>query len=271
MHYNKVNYIHIPKTAGWYLRTELLDYVFYGLQEKNVHLVDLYDHGHHGWTQVDDKSYLITCFRDPVKRLVSHFTYMIALRNCYLNLLEDENYNDPFLREQAKWVLNCTKQVWYYEYSVESFFKWIDHNKSYLSNFQSKNIMMDYDVYDSAFFWKDFYFDVVGKNLKKEQVYFRLGRVEILLKDTQLNDKNLVLLKNKIKADFDFGVSTDKPAGLWSDLPPAAPWNTGHNILESSKELYDQLCEEDKNYIYDFNEIDTEIYNDSSLFWNHGR
>ena len=261
------------------MRTELLDFIADGLKEKNIELVDLEDHWHNGWSLVDDETYLITCFRDPVKRLVSHFAYMIGLYEYYSNLLPDRpdfiqesgDGHRRIIKQTPYFVIKNNEQIYGYKTTVEDFFRWIEDNKFYLSNYQSKNIMLDYDRNDYQFFWKDFYFDLTGKGLKKEQVYFRLGRIEILLKDTQLTYKNMDILKEKIKKDLDFSAPVDKPAGVWAEIEPVSPWNSGHNIFEGSKTLYDQLTQDQKDYIYNFNEIDTEIYNDYSLFWNSGR
>jgi len=290
MYYNKIHLIHIPKTAGWYLRTELLDFVVDGLKEKNIQLIDLEDHWHNGWTQVDDRTYTITSFRDPVKRLVSHFTYMIGLLDYYTEELEKRpefwfsretnegtyELSNPvdhafLVRQTPYFVIKNNEQVHGYRPTIEDLFRWIEDNKFYLSNYQAKNIMLDYDINDYQFFWKDFYFDLVGKGLKKEHVYFRLGKINILLKDTQLNYKNMDQLKLKIKQDLGFSCSVNNPAGFWSKIEPVSPWNSGHNIFDGSKLLYEQLTQEQKDYIYSFNEIDTQIYNDYSLFWNSGR
>ena len=278
MKYNKLYLLHIPKTAGWYLRTELLDFVADGLKEKNIELIDFENNSHSGWSLVDDETYLITCFRDPVKRLVSHFAYMIGLYEYYSNSLTNQpdfiqelsDKQQETIRQNTCFIIKNSEQIHGYKTTVKDLFKWIENNKEYLRNFQAKNIMLDYDREDYRFFWKDFYFDLIGKALKKEQVYFRLGRIEILLKDTQLTYNNMDILKEKIKKDLDFLAPVNRPAGIWAEMEAISPWNSGHNIFDGSKQLYNQLTEEQKQYIYDFNDIDTDIYNNYSLFWNSG-
>ena len=267
MHYDKINLLHIPKTAGWYIREELLDYVIDPLERVGVRFIELTDHYHACWSTVDDRTYVISSFRDPVKRLVSHFSYMIGLRDFYYNLIIQPEYKEHNVLSQN--VLNNTKQVWYRESTVESLMDWIEENKFYLSNFQSKNLVFDYNVNDHELFWNDYYFELVGKGLKKEQIYHRLGKIKIFLKDTQLTNKNMILLRDKIKNDFDLK-SVKTKGGYWDETVSISPWNSGHNHFEGSSVLYEQLTQKQKDYIYSFNEIDTEIYNDYSLFWNNG-
>jgi len=268
MHYNKINYVHIPKTAGWYIRHELLDFVLDPLEEKGVSFLEVKDHYHTGWNLVDDQTYVITSFRDPVKRLVSHFTYMCGLRDYYYYALNSQDYPHG-LRLLANSVVQNTKQVWNYQPTIEDLYRWIEDNKNYLTDYQSKNIMLDYDINDHQLFWNDFYFDLVGKGLKKEQVYYRLGKINILLKDTQLNDFNMKKLRDKIKSDFDLD-SVSSRNNYWIDTDSVSPWNKGDNSFEGSPILFEKLSQEDKDYIYSFNKIDTEIYNDNSIFWNSG-
>ena len=264
--YNKINLVHIPKTAGWYIREELLDYVLDPLREKGVNYLEIKDHYHTGWTLVDDQTYSISSWRDPVRRLASHFIYLIGLRDYYYLAYHSDDYQN---KQLALSVVNNTKQVWNYYPTIKSFLEWIEDNKEYLKNYQAKNIMLNHDINDHQIFWDDVHFDLVGKGLKKEQVYFRLGRLNIFLKDTQLNIPNMLLLRNKIKTDFNLK-SVEQKNNYWGSTMSVSPWNDGHNIFPPCQELYDDLSQKQKDYIYNFNDIDTEIYNDYSLFWNNG-
>jgi hypothetical protein len=216
--------LHIPKTGGIYINSYLLGSLRQPLKEKNVEVLSRHD----GWKWVNDKTYVVSSFRDPAKRIVSHFAYSARF----------DIYNEKPLKM-----------------SKDGLFKWINKNMDYLSDFQSKNFF--YVPKESKmpyFFIKDQDFLNI-KDISKKEVLNKINKIDIFFKDQLLNDKTINSAVEKICSDFD--ISKD----IYMNKPR-------HNDLEISKSLYLELSNSDKDYLYSLNPIDSDIYFDSTLFFS---
>jgi hypothetical protein len=231
----KIRHIHIPKTGGTYLKNAF----FFPFYEKSIILGEDYDcavdkkRPHKCWYDIDDNSYIITSFRDPVERTVSHY--------CEL--------------------MNRTPEIPYA--SINKFRQWINENNNYISNFQSKNILYtlkdDDDQQNAIFFYKLKGFLEID-NIEKDKLLQRLKRIDLLIKDSQITPSGFKGFAKKMISDLDSKVDNN-----FFSL------ETIINYSKQSKELYNMLSPDDIANLQEINYIDLEVYNNNNLFWNGGQ
>jgi hypothetical protein len=142
-------HLHTPKTGGHYLKSKITDMVCPSLEDKNIPFV--IDHG--GWTHVTDNAFVLSSWRDPAKRTVSHFCHYIKYG-----------------------VINA-------ESTVAELMSWIDSNRAYLTDYQARSLF--YIKNDPEFFYLN---DPTFTELRIEYapLHEKLKRIDVLLKDTQL-------------------------------------------------------------------------------------
>lgn len=222
---NKFYHLHIPKAGGHYIKNAIIDRIYREFDSVGIK----YEPGHYGWLGVDEDTYIISSLRDPAKRTVSHFCY------------------------QTNFPISKYKKT---EVNKNNLFKWIDENIEYISDFQSKNFLYTPQNRDQIFFFVEDEDFLKIKNISKNDVLSRVKLVNILIKDTDLNDMNSELIINKIKKDINIGNHSNMR-------------NLNFNKNEKSLELYNTLSEKEKQYLYDINKVDSDIYFDDSLFWKN--
>jgi hypothetical protein len=238
---NKFYHLHIPKTAGNYVRSELTSSLEESFKENDIAFVV----GHLCWVQyIDQYTYIFSTLRDPAKRTASHFAFMV--RSPYFNLddISIEDRDNP---------------------SVKDFMTWLDTYPHYINNFQAKNLIFNPPTHGSTepnnfFFFKEPSF--LEMSLDEAKVWENVKRIDLLMKDTQLTDENMKASKQHI---FDsFGISESKTQHIMDGYK----W---HNVTENSKKLYNRLSRSDIDKLYDINKLDSEIYFTDSLFWRGGK
>ena len=240
-------FLHIPKTGGIYLTLELTK-LLPGLLPDNM--------GHRYWYFGDNykDKYIISSFRDPIKRLISHFAFSVTIINL---LTKKENFTpSQYLKEKI-----------FHEVNIDNFREWIKDWGEYTSNFQTKNILYsDTDKPFIGFHEKNIDFENII--IDKNKLFSRLNHIEILLTTDQLNPNTIKKIANKIQYDLQF-----KPKTISFKLNDMLNSFTGnnYNINKESAKLYSQLTQKDFDYLKKLNNIDYEIYNDQSLFWNGGK
>ena len=92
--------------------------------------------------------------------------------------------------------------------------------------------------------------------IDKSLAFDRIKRVNVLLKDTQLNYQTCDTVMKKILKDFNIKDS------FYIDNKK----KYDHNITKGSTELYNSLTKQDIDYIYNLNNIDSEIYFSQSIY-----
>ena len=196
---------------------------------------------HKCWYFDDDHQdkYILSIFRDPVKRSISHFAFDCLLRK----------------------LTNHPKQI---EPNIKNFWQWMEEWGEYLSNFQAKNIL--YSSPNEPFInFSDKTTDFENIIIDDKKLLNRLEHIEILLNTDQLNIDTIEKVANKIKLDLQF-----KNTNSIIRLDDSSTTFTGNkeNINQDSAKLYSQLLQVDLDYLKKLNNIDYEIYNNKSLFWN---
>jgi len=189
---------------------------------------------HLGW-QSRPNNYILSSFRDPVKRLVSHYA---------------------FWKQGADKPENKPKEV-------IDFLTWVEFNKDFLNDYQAKNFMITRKNFTTNIFDKKTYFDpdFLSVNLDRKIVFNRISEVNIFLKDSQLNLATCEAVKNKICTDF----SIIYPPSI-KEVEIGA-----RRVGAESTEIFNSLSESDKQYLYSLSPLDSEIYNSSWLFFNKGQ
>lgn len=198
MKYDGFSFIHIPKTGGHFLRTEVLE----PLTSSFINNKIKFSMQHTGWLNVSDSTYTLTSLRDPSKRTISHFCHYAKLNELPVSLFELD--------------------------------KWLEYNESNISNFQSKFLF--YLPSDKKYFGSDFlqYFDDPNflniSNITYEDTIDKLKTINILINEKSLNIEKCKNILNKIINDFnilnfkmtrpyDVYNINDKSANLYDQLP----------------------------------------------------
>lgn len=225
--YDSFYHLQIAKCGGTYLNNMIIHQLFNILAKNNIPFID--GEYHLGWKEIEN-NYVISSLRDPVKRTVSHYSYW-----------KNGGQNGPIPE------------------NIPSFMDWVDINKNFISNYQIKNFLyqrtnFQQNPFDPRGVDPDFLAIEVDKKIAIE----RIKSVNILLKDTQLNNQVCHIVIKKILKDFNLNDS------FYIDNKEIYD----HNITKGSKELYQSLTKQDIDYLYRLNSLDSEIYFSQSIYFN---
>lgn len=241
--YNKVYFLHIPKTGGRFLTKYILRPIENILKDNGIELIkspeDMRQHA--GWPSwIDDQTYIISVFRDPCEFFVSAVCHSVAIKN---GLVDEDNWNIIKMNTEplviSKDELYNTAQRW-----------------GYMKDFQSKNFMLSPDVETRSLIQEAMVKYENNENFSKEEIYKRVRRVNLMIrqKDLKLIDYNLLI--NKILKDLDIS------SNIKIDNADKEYFKNN-----SSEILFNSLTEEDLKYISNMFPIDKEIYENDLLFW----
>ena len=216
-------HLHTPKTGGIFLKHKLIRplEIYCGLET-------ISNCFHEAWSLVEDDTYVISSFREPIKRIVSHYCHFMEANEDVLPTLD-------------------------------SFRKWYENNKTYISNYQSKNFLViaDLSAPKNALRSTPIFINV---ELDEDKLFKNLRRTNLLIRDNQFSDVHLNQVKLKIIQDCNL-VNTFYVEDIPSD----------YNSRETSVNLFAQLSQSDIDFIKEDNEIDYKVYLDNSLYWNNGQ
>jgi hypothetical protein len=219
----KAYHLHTPKTGGIFLKNKLIRplEIYCGLETISNSL-------HEAWSLVEHDTYVISSFREPIKRIVSHYCHFMEANENALPTLDD-------------------------------FRKWYENNKTYISNYQSKNFLVtaDLSVPRRTLISESIFIDV---ELDKIKLFENLRRTNLLIRDNQFSDAHLDQVKLKIIQDCNL-VNTFHI----KDIP------SNYNSRKTSADLFAQLSQSDIDSIKEDNELDYKVYLDNSLYWNNGQ
>lgn len=225
--YKTLYHLQIAKCGGTYLNNIIINEISNILINNNIGVID--GELHLGW-QEKEKTYTVSCLRDPVKRTVSHYAYI------YTNLPSDYHENSS------------------------SFIDWVKKYEKFISNYQIKNFLYTRNLLlkNSPNIFspeedKNFMLVEPDKTFAME----RISKTSILLKDTQLNNKTCENVGKKILKDFNImesiKINTDK--------------DHDHNINKRSLQIYNNLTKKEIDYLYEINSLDSEIYFSEELYF----
>jgi len=225
--YNSFYHLQIAKCGGTYLNNMIIHQLFNILEKNNIPFID--GEYHLGWKEIEN-NYVISSLRDPVKRTVSHYAYW-----------KNGGQDGPIPE------------------NIPSFMVWVNRNKNFISNYQIKNFLYQRTNFQqNPFDPRGVDPDFLTIKIDKELAIKRIKSVNILLKDTQLNNQACDIIMKKILKDFNLNDS------FYIDNEKVYD----HNITKGSKELYKSLTKQDIDYLYNLNNIDSEIYFSQSIYFN---
>jgi hypothetical protein len=221
-------HLQIAKCGGTYLNNVIIHQLFNILKNNNISYID--GEYHLGWQEIEN-NYVISSLRDPVKRTVSHYAYY-----------KNGGQNGPIPE------------------NVPNFMDWVEINKDFISNYQIKNFLYTKKNFDLNPFNPTAGLDPDFLTIKIDKVtaFDRIKSVNVLLKDTQLNNQVCNTVMKKILKDFNI---TDS---FYIDNKK----KYDHNITKGSAELYNSLTKQNIDYLYNLNNLDSEIYFSQSVYFN---
>ncbi len=186
---------------------------------------------HSGWSKViDDETYILCFLRDPVKLVCSLYAYIILSEVDPKTQIE--HGNDYVTKDIAE-KLVIDKQ---------EFLSWVE-NSTQWHNIQAKNFFISDNLLDN----------IRSVKIDKEVLYERLNRVNLLVKSDHMKKwgaKNVLL-----QLSYD----------LHRAIYPQSYEDSHKYSNPASLKLYRSLTDEDKEFILQFFEIDSEIYNSDKL------
>lgn len=232
--YKNIYFLHIPKTAGRFVYRNLLIEMQDTLTENHVR-IDVHDQAgisaHQAWctTYIDDDTYIISIMRDPVKHLVSFYchTQALSMKGTRISPLGGPTINKA------------------------SFFNWID--QEWLKNYQVKNFIVEKESTEK-FLHKELFKNAITESGLIDQ---KLSKVNLLLRNDDLTENNIVKIRTKILEDL--GIDTSSVSTNFIVNPEFSN--------EDSTNLYNTLTKEEIDFLYKLSPIDKRIYEDDSYFW----
>jgi len=160
----KAYHLHTPKTGGSFLKYKLIKPL-----ETYCNLEFVNKSVHEAWSLVEDDIYIISSFREPVRRIVSHYCHFMEA-------------NEDALP------------------SLDGFRKWYKNNKAYISNYQSKNFLVTADLSKWRFALRNESV-FINVDLDENKLFENLRRTNLLIRDNQFSDVHLDQVKLKIIQD----------------------------------------------------------------------
>jgi hypothetical protein len=220
-------FLHIPKTGGHFIENKIIYPISGYFVLNNIKHIK----GHQYWYPVKEKTYTVSCFRDPVKRTISSYCHTAT-------------HIDP--------KLDVT--------NIKSMMKWIESNSQYLSNFQTKSLVYDKKPKIDWYLLTDKDFLLLETN--KEEIEKQIKKLNMFFKIETLTEKNIIDAKMLILKTFNIKTTENviKNAKLGNKL--------NDNINNNSKILYKNISKIEKKYIESINQVDYEFYDSESYFNN---
>jgi hypothetical protein len=241
--YNKVYFLHIPKTGGRFLTKYIFRPMESILADNGIELVkspeDMRQHA--GWPSwIDDKTYIVSVFRDPCEFFVSAVCHAVAIKN---KLVDQDNWdvikegNDSFTVDKDE--LYGALDRW-----------------EYIKDFQSQNFALSPDPERMSVLHESMAKHKNNESFDTEEIYKRIKRVDLMIRHKDLKFMDYNLLVDKIAEDL----------GIEIDINISSA-DKEYFKNKSSEVLFNSLNQEDKDFIGKHFPLDKEIYDDDSLFW----
>jgi hypothetical protein len=230
-------FLHIPKTAGRFYTHAIIDPVRRTLINNDIKII-VDQNAHQQWhTEITNKTYITSLFRDPCEQLVSLYVHSKLVRFEGIKAITEDSNMDK-----------------------DSFLYWAEKSFHYIKNYQSKHILFsntkDYlECEMNAKVSENFR---NNKLVTKDKVFSNISKISLLIKPQMLTDDNVIKLQNQILSDLN--IQNTSIRQLNYNKPDY------ENIY--SKQIYDSLTAKEKEDIKLISPIDCEIYETNSLFWN---
>lgn len=245
MKYNKVYFLHIPKTGGRFLTKYILRPMEETLSKHGIEYLRMPEdmRQHAGWPFfIDDETYVVSVFREPCEFFVSAVCHAAAGSS---GLIDRENWH----------VINGENLI----VEKEELFYKID-TWPYIKDFQSHNFILSPDPAAVSVIREAQFFHDEGKEYDKCLIYDRIKRTNLFIRTNELKSMDYSLLVKKISDDLGIEINIDL-----SEI------NKTHFKNDASEKLFNSLDQNEKDMILKNFPLDKEIFDNDSLFWNPNR
>lgn len=242
MKYDRVYFLHIPKTGGRFLTKYILNPMESLFANNGIAYSkppeDMRQHA--GWSSlIDDKTYVISIFREPSEFFVSSVCHNAASKR---KLVDEKKWNiingKNLLVEKQE--LYEKINLWKYMKDFQSF------NFTFIKNPEYRSVIQE----AISNYKNNIVFD-------KEIANKRINRTNLLIRTKDLNLMDYRLLVKKISEDLDIEINLDL-----SQIDKTYFKN------DASEILFNSLTQNEKDLILENFKLDKEIYENNSLFWN---
>jgi hypothetical protein len=239
--YNKLYFLHIPKTGGRFFTKYILDPISDTLKESSIEVIkppaNALKHG--GWhNDIDENTYIISVFRDPVEFFVSAVAHMAGEQAGIID--QDKDY----ISKEGSSVLDIDKSFLFNRLK----------ELPYMKDFQSQNFFLS--PQEIPLITEVRRHHNQNKTINYDTIKERINRVNLLIRHSDLRSMDYSLLLKKISEDLGISIEIDLSSA-----------DRKHYKNNSSEVLFNKLDSKDKEKIYDNFLFDKEIYENDSLFW----
>jgi len=247
--YDSLYHLHVVKTGGTHLATFLMYNIYNKLKNADVKINrESLENIHAGWKPVEENQYIISSFRDPVKRIISHFFHLLKLELADSPVINRENKWQHFIGGNISNYINPTKN---------DFFSWLEYNSPHINSYQSKNFFYKEDIKTVPYTLRGVTAPLYLEGFNSLDVLKNISRINLLLRTKDININNFENLLNTILNDFNLKNKDKVDTDILST-----------NSNKKSFEFYNSLSKKEIEYIESLNTLDLEIYNTDSFFWD---
>ena len=239
--YNKVYFLHIPKTGGRFFTKYILGEIEDILKQNDIEIIKPPENAlkHGGWHKdIDDNTYVISIFRDPVEFFVSAVAHMAGEQAGIID--EDKDY----ISKEGSSVLDIDKSFLFNRLK----------ELSYMKDFQSQNFLLS--PQELPLITEARRQHNKNKTINYNTIKERIDRVNLLIRHSDLRSMDYSVLLKKISEDLGISINVDTSLA-----------DREHYKNNSSEILFNKLSTEDMKVIYNNFLFDKQIYGDDSLFW----
>lgn len=246
MKYKSFYFLHVPRTGGKFVKKYIIDPISKELESNGIKIIEnekfidknnpniFWPNDHVGWSgKINPDTYVFSVFREPISWACSFFTQLQYWGN---------GATTPYTGV-TKDSIKIDKDEMIQFYKTEK----------YVQDYQSKNFIstaltgtiisiLKHSVKQNA----------AGEN--KELLLKRLNRVNLLVRNKDLNDPNKII--EKIESDLGIKIQYRVPNDV----------DMSYNGNDAAKSLFASLSNFERDIIASALPIDIEIYN-SDIFW----
>lgn len=247
MIYKSFYFLHVPRTGGKFVKKYLIDPISEELKSNGIDIIEnekivdridpniLWPNDHVGWNaKINPDTYVFSIFREPISWGCSYFTqeryWMGGATTPNTGVTKDSI------------VINKDEML--------EFFK----KEKHVQNFQSKNFVLT-ALRGSIMAMLRHGIPEDEAGINKDFVLKRLNRVNLLVRNKDLNDPNKII--EKIESDLGIKIQYRVPNDV----------DMSYNGNDASRSLFASLSNFERDIIASALPIDIEIYN-SDIFWS---
>ncbi len=249
--YKSFYFLHIPKTGGRAFRENVLAQLYKDLKDKKITTIfslltlrgdKIQDEAHGGWQNaINDDTYVVTLFRDPIKQSVSLFSHIYDTNN--------GNIESRGLRVKVTDLDNVSK---------EDYLEWIIKNPIF-QNIQFKNFLAEHNNTIYKKIEENIFYENVFGITKNEEISKLIGiervlRTNLIIDPDELTNEKMEKIYHKICNDLDIN-----PSQL--NFVNTEPFRNS-----TSDHIYNQLSDDEKNILRKVLHLDYMVYDNKFLF-----